>query len=150
MDAELSKIKQEALKRAQKPKQRSELAEGMLLMRMLKESLPIAHDLIFHIPNGGWRTGIEARNLVYSGVKSGVPDYLLPIAKAVQIGNMTAYKHGLFIELKKATNAQGKKGGRVSKQQLDWKQKLEEQGFDVVFAWGAEEAFEAIKRYLKL
>lgn len=149
MDAELSKIKQEALKRAQKPKQRSELAEGMLLMRMLKESIPLAHDLIFHIPNGGWRTGIEARNLVYSGVKSGVPDYLLPIARAVQIGNLTVYRHGLFIELKKATNAQGKKGGRVSKQQIDWKDKLERQGYAVVFSWGAEEAYQSIKDYLK-
>jgi hypothetical protein len=148
-DAELEKVKAQACKRASKPRQRSELAEGILLMQMLKSSLPVAYDLIFHIPNGGWRTGIEARNLSLSGVKSGVPDYFLPVCAVSRVGNLSIYRHGLFLELKRGTNPQGKKGGRVSKQQLEWKEKLEQQGFAFEFVWGAEEAYKQIERYLR-
>ena len=49
--------------------------------------------LLFHIPNGGRRDTAEAANLKKQGVKPGVPDLFLPVARG-------GY-HGLFIEMKR-------------------------------------------------
>lgn len=51
--------------------------------------------LMYHIPNGGSRNRLEAANLKKQGVKSGVPDICLPVARG-------AY-HGLYIEMKSGT-----------------------------------------------
>ena len=51
--------------------------------------------LLFHIPNGGTRDAIEGRHLKQQGVKRGVPDLCLPVARG-------GY-HSLYIELKTAT-----------------------------------------------
>jgi hypothetical protein len=48
--------------------------------------------LLFHIPNGGRRDPVEARHLKEQGVKKGVPDLCLPVAR----GGFNA----LYIELK--------------------------------------------------
>ena len=48
--------------------------------------------LIFHIPNGGSRNTLEAANLKRQGVKAGVPDLCLPVARQNY--------HGLYIEMK--------------------------------------------------
>ena len=55
--------------------------------------------LLHHVPNGGSRNKIEAARLRAQGVKSGVPDLCLPVARG---GN-----HGLYIELKR------QRGGRI-------------------------------------
>ena len=44
--------------------------------------------LLHHIPNGGTRDAVEAKHLKQQGVKSGVPDICLPVARG-------GY-HGLF------------------------------------------------------
>ena len=38
-------------------------------------------DLLHHIPNGGSRNQLEAANLKRQGVKAGVPDLCLPVAR---------------------------------------------------------------------
>ena len=48
--------------------------------------------LLHHIPNGGSRNQLEARNLKLQGVKSGVPDICLPVPRGKY--------HGLYIEMK--------------------------------------------------
>ena len=50
------------------------------------------HVPVFHIPNGGYRNAREAANLKRQGVKAGVPDLCIPVAKG-------GY-HGLYIEMK--------------------------------------------------
>ena len=37
--------------------------------------------LLYHIPNGGTRDAIEGRHLKQQGVKRGVPDLCLPVAR---------------------------------------------------------------------
>ena len=74
-------------------------------------------------------------------------DFLASIGFFKEVSDTASTTQQGFV--KKATNAQGKKGGRVSKQQMDWKDKLEKQGYAVVFSWGAEEAYQSIKDYLK-
>ena len=90
-------------------------------------------DLIYAIPNGGSRNSIEARNLKLQGVKAGVPDLFLPVARKG--------KHGLYIEMKR------KEGGRLSDYQKEWLAKLAEQGYETVVCEGFEEAVEVIEAY---
>ena len=59
-------------------------------------------DLLYHVPNGGHRHVAVATKLKREGVKSGVPDLFLPVAR-------DGY-HGLFIEMKAI-------GGRTSPNQ---------------------------------
>lgn len=90
--------------------------------------------LLFHVPNGGYRDKKTAAGLKRQGVKKGVPDICLPVAK----GNY----HGLFIELK----VDGKKPSEV---QCEWISALSQEGFKAVSCNGAEEAICTIINYLK-
>ena len=90
--------------------------------------------LIYHIPNGGSRNAIEARNLKAQGVKAGVPDICLPVARK-------GY-HGLYIELKR------QQGGRVSEAQDGWIKALNEQGYLAKVCAGFMEAVRLIEDYL--
>ena len=93
-------------------------------------------ELLFHIPNGGSRNKAEAGRFKAEGVKAGVPDLLLPVAKG-------GY-HGLFIELKRLD------GGRVSTEQKAWMDKLKGQGYRAAVCRGWEEASEELLGYLAL
>ena len=90
--------------------------------------------LLYAIPNGGKRAIKTAIALKPQGVKSGVPDMCLPVAR-------NGY-HGLYIELKR------QKGGTVSETQKSWITALTEQGYKAVVCRGAEEAIRTIKEYL--
>ena len=92
-------------------------------------------ELLFHIPNGGSRNPIEARHLKEQGVKAGVPDLFLPVARG-------GY-HGLFIELKR------KRGGKVSDEQASWIVQLNQKGYLAVVCAGWEEAARMILKYLE-
>lgn len=90
--------------------------------------------LLFHVPNGGSRNAREAKNLKQQGVKPGVPDLFLPVARH-------GY-HGLFIEMKR------RKGGRISEEQAKMMGDLREQGFCAWVCKGADSAIELITGYL--
>ena len=92
-------------------------------------------ELLFHIPNGGSRHIVEAANLKAQGVRAGVPDIFLPVARL-------GY-HGMFIEMKR------RKGGRLSEAQKEWICVLERNGYFAIVCAGWEEAVEAIESYLK-
>ena len=91
--------------------------------------------LLFHIPNGGSRGKAEAGRFRAMGVKAGVPDLCLPIAKA-------GY-HGLYIEMKRT------KGGRVSQEQTGWLDDLRERGYVAAVCKGWEDAARVIEWYIK-
>ena len=91
--------------------------------------------LLYAIPNGGKRAIKTAVALKKQGVKRGVPDMCLPVARG-------GY-HGLYIELKR------QKGGVVSETQKIWITALAKQGYKAVVCKGAEEAIGTIKEYLK-
>lgn len=90
-------------------------------------------ELLYHIPNGGKRNKAEAARFKSMGVKAGVPDLHLPVAKG-------GY-HSLYIELKAAN-------GRVSENQTEWLAALNRQGNKAVVCYGWEQAAQAIKDYL--
>ena len=89
---------------------------------------------LFHIPNGGKRGKAEAARFKRMGVKPGVPDMFLPVARG-------GY-HGLFIELKRQD------GGRVSIDQQAWLTRLGVNGYCAVVCKGWDEAREMIVKYL--
>jgi len=89
--------------------------------------------LLFHIPNGGKRNPREAARFKRMGVKPGVPDLFLPVAR----GGF----HGLFVELKS-------KGGRLSEYQRQWLSKMSAEGYAACVCFGFDEARRDILNYL--
>ena len=90
------------------------------------------------IPNGGQRHKKTAADLKAEGVKSGVPDLDLPIARGKYIG--------LRIEMKRRKKSLSK----VDPEQVKWIDWLRAQGHMVAVCYGADEAIAVIERYLAL
>lgn len=91
--------------------------------------------LMHHIPNGGGRNEIEAARLKMQGVKKGIPDIFLPVAR-------NDY-HGLYIELKRL------KDSRTSPEQKEMLNELMLQGYYTAICKGADEAIKVITEYLE-
>ena len=91
-------------------------------------------DLLYHCPNGGGRSKVEAARLKAQGVKPGVPDLCLPVSRG-------GY-HGLYIELKR------QKHGTLSLEQKEWIERLIVQGYRVEVCHGFQEAADVIEDYL--
>ncbi len=92
--------------------------------------------LLFHIPNGGYRNKVTAARMKAEGVKAGVPDLFLPVARKGA--------HGLFIEMKK------RKGGKVREEQYVWGKALQFEGYQFNVCFGADEARRTICEYLEI
>lgn len=91
--------------------------------------------LLYHVPNGGFRIKSEASRFKRLGVKSGVPDLCLPVARH-------GY-HGLYIEMKRKT------GGRLRDDQKQWIDDLYAEGYLAVRCDGADAAIDVLQRYLQ-
>lgn len=91
--------------------------------------------LLYHIPNEGKRSRTGGARLKAEGLKAGVPDLCLPVAR----GGC----HGLYIELKR------RKGGVVTAAQTAWMDSLLQQGYMVAVCRGWEEAAKLIEGYLR-
>ena len=92
--------------------------------------------LLYAVPNGA-RTRISvAVKLKKEGLKSGVPDVVLPVARGPY--------HGLYIEMKK------EKGGKTSAEQKWWIDRLTHQGYFADVCAGFDSAREKIEWYLVL
>lgn len=92
-------------------------------------------DLLFAVPNGRKRAVIDGYLLKKEGVKRGVPDILLPVARK-------GY-HGLFIELKRNTQR-----AKLSEEQIAMISKLLEQGYYVAVCYGWRSAAATLQSYL--
>lgn len=91
--------------------------------------------LLTAIPNGGFRRAGEAARLVGEGVRAGMPDLMLFVARGAF--------HGLGIEMK------DEERGTVSASQREVRELLISQGYPVVIAYGSDEAVKAIEAYLR-
>lgn len=91
--------------------------------------------LAYHIPNGGSRNAIEAARLKAQGVKAGIPDICIPVARKGF--------HGLYIELKRQKN------GRLSDAQRDMILRLRQEGYRVEVCKGFQEAANVIEEYMR-
>lgn len=91
--------------------------------------------LLYHIPNEGKRSMSTGRKLKREGLKSGIPDIHLPIARGQY--------HSLYIELKR------KKGSSTTTAQKTWQQLLNKYGNKAVICYGWEEAARVLEDYLE-
>ena len=92
-------------------------------------------ELLFAIPNGGHRYKAVAAKLKAEGVKKGVPDLCLPVARGLF--------HGLYIEMK-----QLEPRGYPKKDQKWWLKKLSKQGYATYCCRGHKAAISVIQDYL--
>lgn len=90
--------------------------------------------LMFAVPNGGQRSATTAAKLKQEGVKAGIPDLHLPIAR----GEFNS----LFIEMKVGKN-------KPTAHQVKMMQLLQENGNACYVCYGAKEAIDVTQRYLR-
>lgn len=121
--------------------QRSEHEEQVDLIQRVK-----SHEhrfpclaLLFAIPNGGARSKATAGKLKAEGVRVGIPDLCLPVARISRSG---VRQNALYLELKVGYN-------KPTQAQLDMHRALRLEGNRVVVCWGADEAEQAIIEYLE-
>jgi hypothetical protein len=103
--------------------------------------------LLHAIPNGAKLKGIgtdegraEGGRMKAEGVRSGVPDMMLPVSVRAP------FYPGLYIELKKPGREREKDGGR-SDEQVKWHKLLRAQGYAVVTAYGWQAAASTLADY---
>ena len=89
--------------------------------------------LLYANPLGGKRPGRTAARLKAEGVKAGVPDLTLPVARCGF--------HGLYIEMKWGKN-------QPTESQLWWMEQLRAQNYACVVCYGFEHARQALVLYL--
>ena len=89
---------------------------------------------MYAVPNGGSRHRLEAANLKKQGVKAGVPDICLPLAKGKY--------HGLYIEMKYGRN-------KPSSSLAEYISYLNREGYKAVVCYGFEAARKVIEDYLR-
>ena len=89
--------------------------------------------LLFHPPNGGLRSKAVAAKLKAQGVKAGVLDLVLPVARGPY--------HGLFIEMKVGKN-------KPTDMQVWWIKRLRHEGYAVEVCYGWEAAKDVLENYL--
>lgn len=92
-------------------------------------------NLLFAVPNGGWRGRVEASIMKAEGVTAGVADLLLLCPNGVY--------HGLCIEMKT-----GEKGSKQSQSQIAWMQAVTSVGYKYVVCRSFDQFKDAITEYL--
>ena len=98
-------------------------------VRQLYPELKLLHHIKNETRGGAAQVVIDKKQ----GVKKGVPDLCLPVARG-------GY-HGLYIEMKFG-------GNKPTENQLAWILGLKRNGYAVMVCYGAKEAQDAIRRYL--
>lgn len=96
---------------------------------------------LYAVPNGGQRNPIVAAKLKAQGVRAGVLDISLDVARHGF--------HGLRIEMKRPANvALGHTAGRLSKEQEQRFSDLTQDGYRAVVCYGWEQARDVLVEYL--
>lgn len=106
--------------------------------------------LLFAVPNGGDRRASVAASMKAEGVKSGIPDMILPVPMASEIDKLYERSgcHGLYLELKRPGLEKRKNGDR-SDNQVQWHKDLRKQGYAVATAYGWQAAAWVLHLYLR-
>lgn len=142
------KLKRASSRSKASVQQTTEHAEQTAVIEWVKYSLGKYPELetLYAIPNGGgWRgtpfitksgkklPPLPALRFMKEGLKTGVPDLCLPVARG-------GY-HSLYIEMKRYD-------GKLSKDQIRYQDLLVEQGHCVVTCYDANEAITVLMKYL--
>lgn len=136
-------------KKAVLPKPPTEHEEQVALMEWVRAMEPELPELqmLFAIPNGaklpyrkvtkkGVAISHERAKMLKEGMRPGIPDLMLPVARRDY--------YGCFIEMKRAK----KSLSVISPEQQAWIDALTQKGYFAVICYGAEEAKATILNYL--
>lgn len=135
----------------------AEAAHGIMSGQGYDPSVPDL-ELLHAIPNGGHRDKVTAAKLKAEGVKAGIPDVFLPVARSFGVpGGPVTWYHGLYVELKRPkVMTEGKRGrsivgkaaGSTQDEQDTMIARLRKQGYAVSVCFGWEAAAADIKKYM--
>jgi hypothetical protein len=110
--------------------------QSMLIQRLaVQEGKYPELELIYAVPNGGYRSARTAKLMKAEGVKRSVPDLVLPVPRWPF--------HGMYVEMKRI-------GWDATDAQLAYHARLREQGYCVVVAEGEVAAYPVVMEYLQL
>ncbi|MDF2491057.1 MAG: hypothetical protein K0S77_3679 [Pseudomonas sp.] len=112
--------------------------EQAALIKEIELRYPAVAKLIYHVPNGGHRHKLVAIKLKAQGVRAGVPDLVLPMARGGYFG--------LYIEFK----ATPPNDAELSTSQFNYIQELNLQGYLAVVCRGHFDAMQTLRAYLAL
>lgn len=115
------------------PSEHSEQVALMQWVEVVRAQYP-ALGMLYAIPNGGFRLPATAKKLQSEGVKPGVPDLCLPVARSGF--------HGLYLEMKA-------KDGRLSPNQTRWLALLSAEGYAARVAYSFDQAVQLLTDYLE-
>lgn len=119
-------------------KSEAEGEEQAELIQQFRALFPVVGHLLVHVPNGGFRkNAFEGWRLKQQGVRAGVSDLLLPVARGGYFG--------LWIEFKAAPPSDA----AVSDSQKEWVGLMREQGYRAEICLGVAAALEVLTDYLK-
>jgi hypothetical protein len=130
------------------PRKNVEEQHGIALMQWANHASGRRPELawLHHIPNGGGRSKAEAGKMKAQGVRKGVLDYFLPVARLCFF-NEYCDPFGLYIELKAPQHRNRAQGG-MSDDQVRFATFVTAQGFLVCLCYDWHEARAAIEAYL--
>ncbi len=103
------------------------------IARMIPEYKGI--ELMYHIPNEGKRSNYTGGKMKKEGMKNGVSDVCLPLARGIY--------HGFYIEMKYGKN-------KLTDEQLLFLKGVKKQGYATAVCYTAEEAIRKLKLYFQL
>lgn len=103
--------------------------------RAVCEYLDLLNLPYYHVPNEGLRSVVAGAQLRSIGLKKGVPDICVPVARGPY--------HSLYIEMKS-------EGGKPTKEQTEWIWRLREEGMCAYVCIGATNAIALIDQYRNL
>jgi len=111
----------------------SEAQEQEVVFQYAALQSDTTYDLLFAIPNGGYRAKKTGAALKKQGVKPGIPDMFLPVSRSGF--------HGLWIEMKSHK-------GRTTDIQEVWHDNLRKEGYKVEVCHSADSAIDTLKNYI--
>ena len=106
-----------------------------------RKTFPDVGDLLFAVPNGGWRGPKAAITCKYEGQVNGVADLILLYP--------AGGKSSLCIEMK-VPKRKGSQAGKQSKYQVAWQSLVERYGSTYVVCHGLMEFIDAVCRYIRV
>ncbi|KVP17438.1 hypothetical protein WJ84_03635 [Burkholderia ubonensis] len=120
-------------------KNEAEGEEQAQLIKQFRAEYPDIGELLIHIPNGGYRkNAFEGWRLKEQGVRAGVSDLFLPVARGGFFG--------LWIEFKAAPP----NDAAVSDKQKEWVELMQAQGYSAHVCLGVAAAMKVLAEYLAL
>lgn len=112
-----------------------------ICVNWFRETFPHVGDLLFSVPNGGWRGNKSGAMMRYEGQVKGVADLILLYP--------SGGKSSLCIEMK-VPEHKGSRAGKQSDHQIAWQALVEKYGSTYVVCHGLIEFIGAVCSYLQI